>query len=82
MLDNPAGVNLTSIKDTAHYILGKTPEQVCAKLPKQARVLHVESVLRNDLVGRFFNCRAAMRRRLRARPKAELAHSIPHDVLS
>lgn len=82
VLDNPVGVDLTSIKDTAHYILDKTPEQICAKLPKEVRVLHVESVLRNDLVGRFFNCRAAMRQQLRARPPAELARSIPRHVLS
>jgi Poly(ADP-ribose) polymerase catalytic domain len=82
VLDNPVGVDLTSIKDTAHYILGKTPEQICAKLPKKVRVLHVESVLRNDLAARFFDCRAEMRQTLRGRSKAELARSIPHDALS
>jgi hypothetical protein len=80
VLDNPVGVDLTSIKDTAHYILGKTPEQICAKLPDRVRVLHVESVLRNDLVERFFTCRAEMRQRLRTRPNGELSRSIPHDA--
>jgi hypothetical protein len=82
VLDNPLGVDLTTIKDTAYYILGKTPEQICAKLPDNVRVIHVESVLRNDLVERFFSCRAEMRQRLRTRPGAELARSIPRDPLS
>lgn len=82
VLDNPAGVDLTSIKDTAHYILGNTPEQICAKLPERVRVLHVESVLRSDLVQRFFSCRAEMRQCLRSRPQAELARSIPYDALN
>jgi hypothetical protein len=82
VLDNPLGADLATIKDTAHYILGKTPEQICAKLPDHVRVINVESVLRNDLVERFFSCRAEMRQRLRTRPRAELARSIPHDALS
>jgi hypothetical protein len=82
VLDNPVGVDLASIKDTAHYILGKTPEQICAKLPEKIRVLHVESVLRSDLVDRFFECRARMRQRLRTRPKAELLRCIARNALT
>jgi hypothetical protein len=82
VLDNPVGVDLASIKDTAHHILGKTPEQICAKLPEKIRVLHVESVLRSDLVDRFFECRARMRQRLRTRPKAELLRCIAHNSLA
>ena len=82
VLDNPIGVDLTSIKDTAHYILGKTPEEICAKLPDKVRVLHVESVLRSDLVDRFFTCRAEMRQRLRGRSRAELAACVPRNALT
>ena len=82
VLDNPVGVDLTSIKDTAHDILGQTPEEICEKLPPSVRVLRVESVLRSDLVDRLFACRGRMRQRLRSRRKAELLKSIPHNALT
>lgn len=79
VVDNPVGVDLTSVTDTAHYILGKTPEQICANIPSNFRILHIESVLRNDLTERFFTCRAKMRQLLRERPQSELARNIPHE---
>ena len=82
VLDNPFGVDLTSIKDTAHYILGKTPKEICAKISDRIRVLHVESVLRSDLAERFFACRARMRQRLRSRSKAELLRCVPYNALT
>ena len=48
-----------SLKDftgdvTVNSILGSTPEEICAGLPRGFRVLHVENVLRNELVRRFY----------------------------
>lgn len=80
VVDNPFGVDLRSIKQTAQYILQKTPEQICAKISPHFRVLHVESVLRTDLVDRFFRCRAKMRRILRTRNTSELARSTPREI--
>ncbi len=78
VLDNPVGVDLSSVAYTAHYILGMTPEEICVDIPAQYRILHVESVLRSDLADRFLTCRAQLRQVLRQRPSSELALSIPH----
>lgn len=50
------GIDPKSIQghDLAKSIVGKTPEDVCAKIPEIFRILHIESVVRSDLAAKFF----------------------------
>lgn len=43
ILKNPFGVNVDSIADTAHHILGVNPKEICARFPQDYRILHAES---------------------------------------
>ena len=47
--------------DLANSIIGKTPEDVCAKVPEIFRILHIESVVRSDLAAKFFRRQARIR---------------------
>lgn len=53
IVNNPFGLDVTTIRDTASAILGKTPEELVQDIPKEWRVIHMESVLRPDFVRRF-----------------------------
>ena len=77
ILDNPFGLNLDSIADTAHHILGMTPKTICAGIPSSFRILHVESILRKDLADRFVECQQTMRKHLLGRPYDELRACVP-----
>lgn len=79
ILDNPFGLSLDSIADTAHHILGLTPKQICAGIPKGIRVLHCESVLRKDLADRFLRRQAMMWNHLSGRPHDELRACVPRE---
>lgn len=61
VLNNPLGLNVSTIKDTAFEILGKTPEEIVKDIPKSWRILHMESVLRPDLVKRFWAYKQSLR---------------------
>lgn len=45
----------------ANSITGKTPEDVCAKIPEIFRILHIESVVRSDLAAKLFRRQAEIR---------------------
>ena len=63
---------------TVNSILGSTPEEICADLPTEFRVLHVENVLRNDLVRRFYDRQHVIREELRGFSVDDLkAHMLP-----
>ncbi|KAF4336202.1 hypothetical protein FBEOM_9928 [Fusarium beomiforme] len=64
VIDNPFGLDVSTIQDTAYSILQKTPEELTAGIPKQWRVIHMESVLRHDLVKRFWNYQKTLQRDL------------------
>lgn len=53
VLDNPYGVNLSTIEDTAQHILGESITDICSRFPECLRILHAEPVFRDDLVQRF-----------------------------
>lgn len=57
------GIDPKSIQghDLANSIIGKTPEDVCAKIPEMFRILHIESVVRSDLAAKFFRRQAKIR---------------------
>ncbi|EWZ49789.1 uncharacterized protein FOBCDRAFT_123411 [Fusarium oxysporum Fo47] len=61
VINNPFGLDVSTIQDTAYSILRKTPEELTAGIPKEWRVIHMESVLRHDLVRRFWNYQESLK---------------------
>jgi hypothetical protein len=76
ILDNPFGVNLSSIEDTAQHLLGKHIAEICSKISEDLRILHVEPVFRNDLVAKFLKRQASMHRHLLNMPYGALRQSV------
>jgi len=72
-----AGVDISTLKEdaSAATILGKSLEDICAEIPEEFRVLHIESVLRSDLKRRFWNCQQQIRDRLQKLPVETLKTS-------
>ncbi|KFY63038.1 hypothetical protein V496_04257 [Pseudogymnoascus sp. VKM F-4515 (FW-2607)] len=68
------GVDLSSITvdRKASDVLGKLPDEICSLIPPYFRILHVESVLRNDLYSKFAACQNEIRNELMALPRNEL----------
>lgn len=55
VFDAKLGLDLRSITGNflTKSILKRTPEEICADLPEQFRILHIESVIREDLTRKF-----------------------------
>ncbi|KAI2469375.1 ADP-ribosylation [Annulohypoxylon bovei var. microspora] len=66
-----------SISDWGHHFLQETPQEVCSRIPSNYRILHVEEVLRVDLIRRFHEKQKEMRRKLLKLPYAELRKHVP-----
>lgn len=64
ILENPHGVDLSSIKDTAIHLLGQPIFEILKDVPDELRVLHVEPVFRSDLVRRFLERQERIRKDL------------------
>lgn len=60
-MNNPLGLNVSTIKDTAFEILGKTTKEIVRDTPKSWRILHMGSVLRLHLVKRFWAYKQSLR---------------------
>lgn len=82
ILDNPAGVNLATIQDSAQYILGKPLAEVCSKISEHLRILHVEAVFRNDLVAKFMDRQAKIHRDLCNMPYGVLRRSVSVQAIT
>ncbi|KAF7563253.1 hypothetical protein G7046_g886 [Stylonectria norvegica] len=82
ILENPYGLDVSTIRDTASEIIGKTPGELVRDIPDSWRVIHMESVLRPDFVHRFQqyqqNLLSIMEREHRDRLKQRLP---PHSAL-
>ena len=76
ILDNPAGVDLSSVQEDALHLLHQPIEKLCSKISEDLRILHVEPVFRNDLVQRFLDRQASIRRHLLRMPYGALRHSV------
>ena len=76
------GVDPKSITghDLANSILGKTSEAVCANIPEIFRILHIESVVRSDLVAKFFSRQAKIRDGLGKLPLNILKGSVKRET--
>lgn len=53
VISNPYGLDVSTIKDTANHLLGQTPEQLVEEISGEFRIVHMESVIRPDLLHRF-----------------------------
>jgi hypothetical protein len=76
ILDNPAGVNLATIQDTAQEILGKPLTEICSRISEKLRILHVEPVFRNDLLAKFLKKKAKIHQTLLDMPYQALRQSV------
>ncbi|KAK8069314.1 hypothetical protein PG994_005930 [Apiospora phragmitis] len=64
-------------RGTAFELLGKSPADIIRKIPPQFRVLHVEEVLRQDLVHAFRRRQERLRNQLSGRSANYLRRYIP-----
>jgi len=66
VFDGKLGLDLKSIPGDLliKSILKRTPEEICANLPEQFRVLHIESVIREDLTRKFLAWQDSLREQL------------------
>ncbi|KAL9095094.1 MAG: hypothetical protein Q9165_002697 [Trypethelium subeluteriae] len=60
------GVDLNTVEDTAHDILGKTPQEICKDLEDDTglRIVHCETIMRSDLRKRFERKQGELRQTL------------------
>ena len=79
--DNARGVDLSTIDDTAMHLLGKSLQDICSEVPDGWRILHVESVFRDDLVERFFQKKAQMYQSMLELDYALLRKSVDLSVI-
>ncbi|KAK3942565.1 hypothetical protein QBC46DRAFT_379887 [Diplogelasinospora grovesii] len=70
LLQNPSGLDASTIVDTAYHVLGRTPQQIHDAIPSQWRV-HIESIMRSDLAARFLNYQAQLREHLQQKVPAQ-----------
>ncbi|KAJ4163672.1 hypothetical protein LMH87_005383 [Akanthomyces muscarius] len=64
VIANPYGLDVSTIKDTAHELLGRTPEQLVAGISDEFRIVHMESVVRPDLLQRFLRYQSSLQETL------------------
>ena len=77
-----SGVDLSSLEghSLVHELLQQKPEQICATVPKDFRILHVETVLRNDLYANFHAQQRCIEKDLMDKPIDRLRQSVSHKI--
>lgn len=75
--DNEYGVDLDSVEDTASDILGKTPKEVCEDILPKYRVIHCETVIRNDMLRHFKQRQRKLRESLLDKRLNDLKQCVP-----
>jgi hypothetical protein len=81
IIDNPFGVNLSTVEDTGQSLLGKSITDICFRISEDIRILHVEPVFRNDLVAKFNRRKTRMRNHLRSMPYGALRQSVSPEAI-
>ncbi|KAF7551321.1 hypothetical protein G7Z17_g5077 [Cylindrodendrum hubeiense] len=76
VLNNPIGLDVSTINDAAFEILGKTPEELVKDIPKSWRIIHMESVLRPDLVKKFWAYKQSLGETLQS-ATGQLSNKLP-----
>jgi hypothetical protein len=64
IVNNPFGLDVSTIKDTAHELLGQTPEEFTREMSATFRILHIESIVRPDLLKRFLRYKTLLEQSL------------------
>ncbi len=80
--DSMWGIEAASVQghELANTILSKTPEEVCAEIPEQFRILHIESVIRSDRVAKYLACQSKIRNDLEKLPLNILRGSLKRET--
>jgi hypothetical protein len=73
------GIDLSTVREdrTASSILGKSIQDICQEIPDDFRVLHVESIIRNDLYRNFLKRQNSIRESLQKLSMGELRKAVP-----
>ena len=74
---NPLGLDLLTVSDRAQHLLGEPIADICSRVAKDIRILHVEPVFRSDLVSRHLRARARIHADLLTLSRAELRKGVP-----
>jgi hypothetical protein len=82
IFDNPLGLDLDTVDDSAFHLLGKTVKQLCESFENdEFRVLHVENVLRSDLLKGFRKKQGQMLKQLIQCPYKQLRECVAHETI-
>ena len=81
VLDNPYGLNLSTVEDTTQDLLGESIADICSRVPEYLRILHVEPVYRHDLVTRFLRRKNRILRHLLEMPYKTLRECVAPKVI-
>lgn len=79
--DRGVDISTLTADATASSVLGRHPEEICALIPSQFRILHVESVLRADLLAKFRIRQSDMTEHLSRLSSTALSKCIPPSNL-
>ncbi len=77
VLANPYGLDVSTIADTAHHLLGRTPAQLVAGIADEFRIVHMESVVRPDLLHRFLHYQRSLADELQSSTGRNLHKCVP-----
>lgn len=79
MIVPSSGMDLSTIAADvrASTVLEMLPDEICAMIPEDFRVLHVESVIRADLYSKFLETQASMFEHLKTQSLGALRKCIP-----
>ncbi|KAK5992949.1 hypothetical protein PT974_06374 [Cladobotryum mycophilum] len=80
IVNNPFGLDASTVRDTASDLLGMTPEEIIKQIPDSWRVIHMESVLREDLLKRFKRYQASLRTTFTSNPSGLRNKLPPHST--
>jgi hypothetical protein len=84
IFENPYGANLNTVDDSAFYLLGKSVKDICADFSDELsefRILHVEPVLRSDLIQRFRTRQSKMLKQLTGCNYREVRQCVPPGTI-
>ncbi|TVY87770.1 hypothetical protein LAWI1_G006740 [Lachnellula willkommii] len=81
LLENSKGLDLETVDESGNELLGSSIREICDKIPKEFRILHVEPVFRHDLVARFRERQKKMREELNTLSYHELRECVDIKVI-
>lgn len=82
IINNPYGLDVSTVEDSARELLDKSLEDIVSDIPDSFRIIHIESVVRADLLGRFKKYRARLKNDLIEDTFSLRQKLSPHSVLN